>query len=295
MIIYSPAPASNMLHTLNLDLGRAASGWPGLPHMDIIPVPLPDSINDIATMPVETRGHLLPIVTTVDFIPARTQTGPDWHGFNRANGDLKFVSTLYDVGLGVQAFDAAIKTPADLKGKRIGVPPRPSSVRVLSEALLRDGWGILDDVELVDIIPPNVGAAIQSGEIDATTWNMRYRDGPALKALIPPLLAIKDAHFLDIDDDALASINANNSFQTQFADLPGDHLNLLSFGQALAAWDSTDGEIVDALLECIFKNLARYPGLPVKRRSMLAWPALDEAHVHPAALRYYQRRGIVMP
>ena len=124
------------------------------PHAGVVAIPLPDSINAITD-----KRHELPIVTTVDFLPARDGTGPSWHAYHRANKDLKLVCALYEVAFGILVFR---------KGPRIGVPPRPSSVRVLTEALLRDGYGILDEVELVDLRPDEV----TPDRVDATALHL---------------------------------------------------------------------------------------------------------------------------
>lgn len=247
LTIYSPAPAATPLHELNRRLFA--------PHASIVAMPLPDSINAITQ-----KRHHLPIVTTVDFLPARDRTGPSWHAYDRANKDLKLVCALYDVAFGIMAF-----APGDLKGRKIGVPPRPSSVRVLTEALLRDGWGILDDVELVDLRPHEV----EPGRVHATSWNL-LPEGTA------PLLPYLKGRWLDVGEDAIAAINEANAFKID--GVPAGGTTLLSFKQGLAAWDSTEESVVVSVLQ-------RLP------QATLDWPALSEAHVHPGALQFFRERA----
>jgi hypothetical protein len=214
-------------------------------------MPLPDSINAITD-----KRRELPIVTTVDFLPARDGTGPAWHTYHRANKDLKVVCTLYEVAFGILIFR---------KGPRIGVPPRPSSVRVLTEALLRDGYGILDEVELVDLHPHEVSPE----RVDATSWNLLLR---GRVPLIPNLAG----RWLDVGADAIAAINAANPFKLDCVRVADT--TLLSFKQGLAAWDSTEDTVVASLLQ-------RLP------EATLDWPALSKSQVHPAAVEFFKDCG----
>jgi TRAP-type uncharacterized transport system substrate-binding protein len=308
LVIYSPAPVMNMLHELNRDLGRAINRCPGGLTATVIPVALPDSINAIGRLPEAERRHHLPIVTSVDLLPAIERTGPSWHAYDRANADLKLVAALYDIAFGVLAFDPAIASPADLRGKRIGAPPRPSSVRVLTEALLRDGWGLADEVELVDLPPAAVAVAAAAGRIQATSWNFLHKTPDGFVPLLPALLADGKAAWLGVDDPAIAAINRANPFRIDgvlvpagdvrvagaAVPIPASTLTLLSFKQGLAAWAGTEDRIVRALLHCLLDRGRDYTGLPANLGAMLDWPALGRALVHPAALRFFAERGIAI-
>lgn len=70
LVIYSPAPPTNMLHELNRDLVRAINRCAGNENATLVAVPLPDSINAICAQPEALKRHKLPIVTSVDFLPA---------------------------------------------------------------------------------------------------------------------------------------------------------------------------------------------------------------------------------
>jgi hypothetical protein len=255
LVIYSPAPPMTPLHEWNLRTFE--------PHARVVAMPLPDSINAIGLLPEAEKRHHLPIVTSVDFLPAREMTGPAWHAYDRPNKDLKLVCALYDVAFGVLAFE-----PGDLKDKKIGVPPRPSSVRVLTEALLRDGWGILDDVELVDLRPTEVNA----DRVHATSWNLLLGTPQGFVPLLPNLRG----HWLPVSEDAIAAINRSNPFKID--GIPA--ASLLSFKQGLAAWDCTEDSVVVSLLQSL-------PG------ATLDWPSLSKDWVHPAALQFFGERGIV--
>jgi len=63
--------------------------------------------------------------------------------------------------------DSPYRTFADLKGKRMAIPHRYSNQRILVERLKeRFGFGP-DDITLVDYPPPEMPAALKTGQIDA--------------------------------------------------------------------------------------------------------------------------------
>ncbi|WP_350137833.1 ABC transporter substrate-binding protein [Parasphingopyxis sp.] len=286
LVIYSPAPADNPLHALNTQLLALAEGDPLLAGMTVPPMALPQSINSVADADPAERHRHWPIVTTADFRPARMGAGPDWHGYDRANGDLKFVAKLYDVGFGIQPFDDAIRSPGDLRGKRIGVPPRPSAVRWLSEALLGDGWGILDDVTLVDIVPPQIAEARAAGQIDATSWNLIVPKPSGLE----PVMGGCDARYLTVDDAALERINAASDFELALLPPHAGDVRPLSFAQALAAWDGSDPRRIEAMLARLADRGSRFTGFPASIAEMRDWPGLREEEIHPVARAFWETR-----
>jgi hypothetical protein len=283
--IYSPAPPTGPLHTLNLQLEAAAADWPALSGMETVAIALPESINQI-TRNESDRSRHLPIVTTADFRPARLGSGPAWHTYDRPSPDLKFVAALYDVGFGVQVRAGADDDPKALRGKRIAAPPRPSAVRLLTEVLLRDGWGIFDEVDIIDASPQTAIAAFHAGEVDALSWNLVL---PTAAGFSPMLAA--QGKYLTVDNDDLARIHAANDFRLALTMCLADAPPLLSFAQALAAWDSTDDALVTALLDCLAAHGSDYPAVPDTIEAMTRWPGLALDEVHDAALRFYQGRG----
>lgn len=286
LTIYSPAPPSIMLHDHNVALGEALHGC-GIPNT-VVPQALPQSITQFSAASDDEKRLHLPIVTTIDFLPAIHHAGPAWHAYGRPYPDLKFVASLYDVAFGVLAFDDAIRSPADLKGKRIGTPPRPSAVRVYTEALFRDGWGILADVEIVDMKPNDLTAAA-GGTIDATTWNLVSLSADGPRPLVPPLLEIEDAHWIPVGPDAVHRLNEANGFEVAgsvYSPAPGNDIALLSFRQALAAWEATPDETVSGILGCLKKN--ETPA------AMATWPGLRAEYTHKAAQAFFARHGVTL-
>lgn len=285
--ITSPAPPTNPLHKLNLQLLEVMASDPSLIVPKMPAVALPESINKLVGLSSSDRARSLPIVTTVDFGPARTGSGPAWHSYDRKNADLKFVTRLYDVGFGIHLFDRANTSPTfeDLKGKRIAAPPRPSAVRMMTEALLRDGWGILDDVTLVDMVPTQIAAALAAGEIDGTSWNLVL---PMAAGMAPMMAAPETSiHYIPVSIAEMERFNAANDFSTGLAPMLAGGPPLISFGQALAAWDDTDPALVNGTLRAMLATGGRFIGYPANASEMKRWPLLPDEAVHPVAQRFY--------
>jgi len=288
--LYSPAAGDPMLAYNNNVVETLNQCDPTL-DAGLIAVALPDSINQFAEVAPSEKASHWPIVTIVDFLPAVQQSGPDWHGFDRKNDDLLMVSALYDVGWGVIAFDPTIQTPDDLRGKRIAVPHRPSSLRVIIEAQLRDGWDILDDVILVDTPPNRVVDAVEAGDVDATFWNGVMSSPTGYLPMFPSLS--ETGHWIDVDDEAVSAINTANGFDVSTVAIQGDDgPRLISFRQGLAAWRSTDDTMINEALTCLSQNAGTLPGLPDSVDAMRYWPGMTKENLHPAARAFYDRGQI---
>lgn len=291
LTIYSPAPAQTSLHRLNLLLGEAAAGHPGLPPLDVPPLALPASVNSVADLPPAERAHHWPIVTTIDFAMARSGTGPAWHRYPRASGDLKFACLLYDTGFGIATWGEPLTGPEQLRGKRIAAPPRASAVRLMTEILLRDGWDMTDAVTLVPMSPAEVPAARAAGAIDGTSWGLVGPTPDGHRSMLPHDPA-DPLHYIAVDPAVVERVNARHSFTWRLTSLLDGAPPLLSFAQGLAVWDESDPAQIRAMLELIETHGKDLPGFARSAKEMADWPGLVSEHLHPAAAAFYRSRGI---
>ncbi|MCB2084884.1 MAG: ABC transporter substrate-binding protein [Sphingomonadaceae bacterium] len=299
LTIYSPAPPKVILYEYNQQLADALDSCPGVPTAAISAVALPDSINEIGEVTATQKSGELPIITPLHLRSAIAGAGPEWHSFVRPNPDLKFLSSLYDVGVGIYAFSPDVRTPQDLIGKRIAAEPRPGAVRLYTELLLRDGWGILDQVELVHVGPAELPDAIAEGRVDAVSWNLLLRSPQGYRPWFPSLAVNQPGGWIPVGQDAVNRINIANDLsvgrvRVSTYDLGesgvvglDDPVALLSFKQGLAGWESTDDALVTAVLTCIEQHGRLVAGLPDDAASMANWDGLRADEVHPAALRFY--------
>jgi len=84
---------------------------------------------------------------------------------------IKYIATIYARFPSVvfALSSSGIRAPADLRGKRIGIPGRYGSSYIMLQALLDSADMTLDDVTLVDFPYFTQGDAVDQGRVDAAT------------------------------------------------------------------------------------------------------------------------------
>ncbi|MBW1888570.1 MAG: ABC transporter substrate-binding protein [Deltaproteobacteria bacterium] len=269
----------------------------------------PDHIHNIDRLPPELKKYSLPIVPNTDFLPARQGKGPEWHKYQRKFTELKFVATTGLSAFGIATYDKEIVSPEHLAGKKIGAAPRPSSLRVLKEAILRDAWGIEDKVILKDYSPHQTKDGLLSGDIDATFWVQNHLVVDGFECLTPQVLDTKDTHWVNLSVDNIGRINKNNSWKLHRVQVPSGSIRasgpkldppfdvgMAGFCTAICAWDSTEDTVVYELVKFLDTNAHLWPeytnNSPLSLSRMARWPGLNEDMVHPGAINYYKERGI---
>jgi putative riboflavin transport system substrate-binding protein len=84
---------------------------------------------------------------------------------------IKYVATVYGQfpSIVFSKASAGITTPAELKGKKIGIPGRYGSSWIMLQALLASANLTPSDVQIVEYPDFGQGAAVQKGAVDAAT------------------------------------------------------------------------------------------------------------------------------
>jgi NitT/TauT family transport system substrate-binding protein len=82
-----------------------------------------------------------------------------------------YTTTLYGQfpSVVIARADSGIAAPADLKGKRIGIPGKYGSSWIMLQALLESAGLTVDDVTIVEFPDYGQAAALQQGAVDAAT------------------------------------------------------------------------------------------------------------------------------
>lgn len=259
---------------------------------------LPDSINQMSNYPESLKCNKIVLINSFDYVAAIKQSGPEWHSYQRPNSDLRFVANLYRAAVGIASLDPKIANPLDLKGKRIAVPPRPSAVRVLIEALLRDGWGILNDVELVDSHPAQVSDRLNRGEIDATACESVLETADGYEVTSSSSMKHMAFEWIEVESSAVDQMNSSHGggFKRSPVCRNDTEVGLLNFDQGLSAWQCTEPEVVFQILNVLISRgiewANRTGGVPFAIERMIDWPDLTNLTLHEGANQFYRNYGI---
>jgi len=306
---FSPTPVGRPAHLMDTAAVKLLNRFHSKITASWRAIPAPDHINRIDHLPPDFRKYSLPIVPNTDFMPARLGQGPDWHCYAREHKDLKFVACTGVIAVGVATYSPDVRDAKDLKGKRMGLMPRPSSFRILMEAILRDGWDMEDQVHLIDAFPAKIKGGLISGEIDATINIQSAELLSGFQCFDMGLLEAKETHWVGLSMEDMQRINRNNAWKGHRVLVPrgsiraeGPRLDpavdvgMAGFSMALCAWDDTEEEIVYELVRFLDEKAELWPeytnGCPISLARMARFPGIKEEIVHPGALEYFHENGV---
>ena len=106
-----------------------------------------------------------------------------------------YTSTIYGTfpAVVIAKTGSGIKTAADLKGKKIGIPGRYGTNWVMLQALLKGAGLTLDDVQIVEFPDFGQATALQQGQVDAATGFGNNEPIQLKNAGIEPVVLTVDA------------------------------------------------------------------------------------------------------
>jgi hypothetical protein len=217
---------------------------------------------------------------------------------NAPHPDLRALMSLHGETLVVLVGPAAkIKTPVDLKGKRLTLGHPGSFQRLMADSFLAaTGIGVHDLASALELDAPKIAEAICRNEVDA-----------AILTGLHPLTEVQDAiddcgaTLLTLKESAMeAYLHANPAFARQ--SIPAETYTgirdkVSSFGVAavlvttskLAADDGYN--LVKAVFDGLSSLKAMHPLLAALDKKKMARDALA-APLHDGALRYYRENAL---
>jgi len=193
--------------------------------------------------------------------------------------------------------NSSIKSMKDLVGKKVAAltPGQPSLERT-SRAAIYSGGVDLDKIKWT--VAGNLtgaGRAIKEGRADAACI-------PIGNSVVEELEAAWGARFLSADISAEGLHRARKYLPTASGLLikPGptgvrEPTGFLAFQYNLVAWEDLSADMVKAVLKALDENFDEYKGA---HPLMKTWDpktsisALIGAPIHPAAIEYYQNKGL---
>ena len=259
--------------------------------------PLPERLNIFAYRPREQRNGAFIHVSSVDQKMAMEKKGPFWHAYVADFPDLRFVGSTVRIAQGLVTLDKHIKTAKALVGKRIGLVMRPSSLRVLQEAVLINSWGIYDQITVKEYPPGNMSGALDRGEVDVIFMPVIREDKGNLLSINLDINRT-DIHWISISSKDVASATESTSILAEQLILPrsaatvtgeGD-VGLITFDVAWFTFASTPDDVVYAFLQTVrhfcSPNGRECSVIPADR--LLRWPQLETGLIHPGAQKFYK-------
>ena len=264
--------------------------------------PLPERLNIFSSRSKENRSGAFINVSSADQKMAMEKKGPSWHAYVAPFSDLRFVGATVRLAHGLLTLDREINSVQDLVGKRIGLVMRPSSLRVLQEALLISVWDIYDQIIVKEYSPGEMSKALEQGEVDAIFL-------PVIRETKGKLLPInldfnrRDLHWISISTKDVKNTIENTLILadhmvlpevTQLANKEQD-IGLITFDVAWFTFASTPDNVVYDFLQAV-RHICP-PGInscsEISTDRLLLWPELETRLIHPGAQRFYKEQGAI--
>lgn len=270
-------------------------------------------------LPVETSGAAASVIkgaarphTTLMAFGALTfrQAIQGMAPFRKTYPDLKFLGFATQNVQTLITYDPAVKTLADLKGKRIGMSVRPSVCGLDHWEIVRRG---IAGGESMNPSYMNWGAlqsALMDGTIDAAALGISTNPtGPwAPLSMYAELVASKGApRFLDIDEACIRAASEARGLPYRPVLMPRGAIAENVPDRDVTTWEERIGVLAfasmsDDLAYAVTKILCEHQAdlaalSPVGRNMSLAVTVpspdfLADEQIHPGALRYYREKGL---
>lgn len=232
--------------------------------------------------------------TLVPVMEARAGVAP----YKQAFTGLKLIGNMSENIQTLISFDPNIKTIEDLKGKRVGLGPKPTVLGHNHASII---MAASSDPKSIDFEYMNWGSmrdAMLDGSIDAMILGVSSRQTPPWVpvSVYGELIASRgNPHYIDIPEEAVKyeckSVPAGSIGDNVPAKDIASWRDLLG----LYAFDELDEQTAYTIAKVLYENceeMATYSAAAKGIWPELIVPTVPDDMIHPGALRLYKEKGL---
>jgi len=227
--------------------------------------------------------------------------------YERAYTDIRLVGTVMEGTYGFGTYDQELTNPENLRGKKLASMSKFAGPYAIADALLRDAWGIVDDVDISYLKSDALNSALVTGIADflfpmsiSVARGGKFSPDPNTTEI----MAARQTYIIGATQADVDKINAAHPWSVSLKELPkgilGENnppetVNLVTFSTYMMGWETADPEVVYELTKFIAENeealSSRARNMPLDIQSLARIAPGDEDLVHPGALRYFEEQG----
>jgi TRAP-type uncharacterized transport system substrate-binding protein len=269
-----------------------------------------DAVASSHALPPERQKYA--VITGLDrpqIVLARRGIAPH----TRKHPGLKLLAIDCVATFAFASYDPEIKSSRDMIGKRVGLIIRGASPTPLSVALLREAWGIYDQVKISYHRPIDFKDVLTAGVADAAWLNLGSSGEEGVWTTAPwtrEATGARRTYWISTTQEDIERINKSEevpwkAFLTVVpkgawgGGEPREDVGGVSFVSYIGVWDVMDEEVAYELVKLLGDNAAEYTrrmqGKTINDRWILDArpdPMMSEEDFHPGTLRYFNEKGI---
>lgn len=271
---------------------------------------------DLTATAVETNGTGMGITkasqeparrivagTLVPVMEARAGLPP----YQKAYTGLKLIANMSENIQTLITFDPAIQTVEDLKGKRVGLGPKPTVLGHNHASIVSAGSSDPGSIKFEFMNWGSMRDAILDGSIDAMILGISTRQNPPYVpvAAYGEMQASRGhAHFIDLTPEAVAKAAAADKISYETRTLPAGSIAEGVPPRDVPAWrdllglfafEELDDDVAYTIAKVLYEHcgdMATYSAAAKGVWPDLIVPTVPDELVHPGALRYYKEKGL---